>query len=268
MSIDISGNWFQPVAAAVTVSLVAFSGGFALWISPERLRSVVPLMVSLAVGVLLGDAFLHLIPEATMQLGSVSSTGLFVLLGMLLFFVIEKIIRGQHRHDGYDPDSSASVRSGGRMNLVADAIHNFTDGVLIAGSFAADPLLGLATTAAIVVHEIPQEIGDVGILIHAGYSPKRALTLNFLCALSVIAGVIVTLVAAQWMAWLLPYLLPIAAGGFIYIAAADFIPALHGISAISSGGRLHDSLQVAVVVLGIACMLGVGAFEHVLIASN
>jgi zinc and cadmium transporter len=197
------------------------------------------------------------------ELGSVSRASLFVLLGILLFFGIEKVVRGQHRHLVFPEGAPAQPHVVGRMNLAGDAIHNFTDGVLIAGSFVADPLLGLATTAAIVVHEIPQEIGDVGALIHSGYAPRRALLLNFLCSLTVVAGVVATLVASHWMSDLLPYLLPIAAGGFIYIAVADFIPTLHELR--PGHGALHDTFQVAVVVLGIGCMLAVGEFEHALI---
>lgn len=257
--------WLQSLAAGMAVSLVSLSGAFTLWIAPPRLRRLVPLLVSLAVGVLLGDAFLHLIPEAASQLGSLTETCLFVLLGILLFFSIEKVVRGHHRHEVFDPTLSPAPQASARMNLIGDAIHNFTDGVLIAGSFAADPLLGLATTLAILVHEIPQEIGDVGALIQGGYAPRRALVLNFFCALTVIAGALATLVAGYWMEGLLPYLLPIAAGGFIYIAAADFIPTLHAHAAHSPGGALQDSYQIAVVLFGVACMLGIGEFEHLMI---
>ena len=252
--------WLPAVAAALAVVLVSLSGAFTFWIEPARLRAVIPFLVSLAVGVLLGDAFLHLIPDAAQEIGSLPTTCVFVLLGILLFFTIEKVVRWQHRHDVFEAAGHQSKRTGAHMNLVGDAVHNFTDGVLIAGSFAADPLLGVTTTAAIIVHEIPQEIGDVGALIQGGYSPRRALFLNFMCALTVVAGVIATLVAGHWFAELLPYLLPIAAGGFIYIAAADFIPTLH-----AHGGLKHDSFQIAVVVLGIGCMSGVSTFERMVL---
>jgi len=256
--------WIPTLVASLLVSLVSLCGAFTLWIRPERLRKAVPLLVSLAVGVLLGDAFLHLIPDAAQQLGSVADTCLYVLAGILVFFIIEKVARGQHRHEVYDPDMPPVPQAGGRMNLIADAMHNFTDGVLIAGSFAADPLLGLTTTLAILVHEIPQEIGDVGVLIHSGYSPRRAVQLNFYSALTVVVGAMATLAVGHWMADSLPYLLPIAAGGFIYIAAADFIPALNAASTSKGSGAMHDSFQVAVVIIGIGCMLGVGVFEQAL----
>ena len=259
---DLPATWIYSLIAGVAVSLVSLSGAFTLWIEPVRLHRLLPLLVSLAVGVLLGDAFLHLIPEATAQLGSPAKTCLFVLLGIVLFFTIEKVVRGTHRHEIYDSARPPPPQPSARMNLIGDALHNFTDGILIAGSFAADPVLGVATTMAILVHEIPQEIGDVGALIHGGYAPPRALVLNFLCALTVIGGILATLLAGYWIEGLLPYLLPIAAGGFIYIAAADFIPALHAPAAHAAGSALQDSYQIAVVLLGIACMFGLGQFEH------
>ena len=265
MSILSADHWLQSLAAALVVSLMSLSGTFTLWISPARLRTAVPVLVSLAVGVLLGDAFLHLIPESVERLGSVGETCRFALLGFLIFFAIEKIVRGQHRHAVFDTGAATPPQPSARMSLIGDAIHNFTDGILIAGSFAADATLGIATTVAILAHEIPQEIGDVGALIHGGYAPRRALALNFFCALTVVAGVLVTLIAGYLAAGLLPYLLPLAAGGFIYIAAADFIPALHALAPHPVRGALQDSYQVVVVVLGIACMLGIGELEHLVI---
>jgi zinc and cadmium transporter len=252
-------EWWS-IAAAAVVSIVSLTGAFVLWCQPATLQRAVPLLVSLAVGVLLGDAFLHLIPDATEKLGSLSTTCLFVLVGLLLFFVIEKVVRWRHQHTIPDINQNdrhaVNIKPMAKMNLIGDAVHNFTDGVLIAGSFVADPWLGLTTTLAIVVHEIPQEIGDVGALIHGGYAPRRAIFLNFLCSLTVIAGVIATLIVGHWAHWLLPYLLPIAAGGFIYIAVADFIPSLHEENSARIG-----SLQVVAAVAGVFCMIGVTAVE-------
>jgi zinc and cadmium transporter len=254
---DIVDQWWMSLAAAAIVSLVSFSGAFTLWMAPVRMRQVVPILVSLAVGVLLGDAFMHLIPDATDKIGSLPTVCLYVVLGILLFFAIEKVVRWRHEHEVFDQSSRSDVSAMARMNLIGDAIHNFTDGVLIAGSFAAGTLVGVTTTLAIVVHEIPQEIGDVGALIHGGYAPRRAIFVNFLCALTVIAGVIFTLIVGHWAEFAMPYLLPIAAGGFIYIAAADFIPSLH-----LRAGLRDDFLQVITAVFGVCCMLGVSVFEQ------
>jgi zinc and cadmium transporter len=145
------------------------------------------------------------------------------------------------------------------MNLIGDAVHNFVDGVLIAGSFIADPWLGMTTTAAILVHELPQEIGDVGALIHGGYAPRQAILWNFVCSLTVLAGVLFTLLLGQWAEASLVFLLPIAAGGFIYITASDFIPSLHDGSAHCS--PLGQTLTFAA---GIGCMQGIVMMESVL----
>ena len=136
-----NGNyWLHSLLAALAACLASLAGAFTLWMSVASLKILVPLLVSLAVGVLLGDAFLHLIPESVSKLGSITATGEFVILGILLFFAIEKVVRGHHRHEVVDPSTASASRAAARMNLVGDAIHNFTDGVLIAGSFAADML--------------------------------------------------------------------------------------------------------------------------------
>ncbi len=245
-------TWSSALAAGLLIALVSLTGAAVLWVREAMLQTVVPLLVALAVGVLLGSAFLHLIPEATERLGSATKVGLYALGGFVLFFAIEKGVRWQHRHDVFTPGSVQPIQPMARMNLVGDAVHNFVDGILIAGSFAADPVLGWATTAAIVMHEIPQELGDTGALLCGGYAPKRAVQLNFLCALAVIPGVIVTLLVGHVAEQLLVYLLPIAAGGFIYIAASDFLPALHRGEAPQA-----SAAQVASVVLGVAAMYGV-----------
>ena len=245
-------TWSSALGAGLFIALVSLTGAAVLWVREAVLQTVVPLLVALAVGVLLGSAFLHLIPEATAQLGSATTVGLYALGGFVLFFAIEKGVRWQHRHDVFTPHSADPIQPMARMNLVGDAVHNFVDGILIAGSFAADPVLGWATTAAIVMHEIPQELGDIGALLCGGYAPKRAVQLNFLCALAVIPGVIVTLLIGRVAEQALMYLLPVAAGGFIYIAASDFLPALH------RGEALHASAaQVASVMLGVMAMYGV-----------
>lgn len=258
MSIDTTVI-ISSLAAALLVAAVSLCGAFVLWVPEAKLRRLIPLLVALAVGVLLGDAFIHLIPEAVERIGSVAEVGLLTLSAMLVFFAIEKGVRWRHDHTlpslplaGAAP--AIAVQPMARMNLVGDAVHNLIDGVLIAGSFAADPVLGWATTAAIVLHEIPQELGDVGALICGGYAPRRAVWLNFLCALTVILGVVLTLLLGTWVENALTYLLPLAAGGFIYIATADFIPALH-----QAEGRTARAgfAQVATVAIGVLVMQGI-----------
>lgn len=252
--------------AGLLVASVSLSGAFVLVLREAWLHRLTPLLVALAVGVLLGDAFIHLIPEAVERIGSVSHVGLLVVCGMVLFFAIEKLVRWRHDHARLPVAAAIAAGVGpvqpmARMNLVGDGVHNFIDGMLIAGSFAADPVLGWATTAAIVLHEIPQEIGDVGALICGGYSPGRAVMLNFFCALTVILGVAATLLVGLYAVDALALLLPLAAGGFIYIAAADFIPALHHGSA---RGGPAGAAQVATVVFGVLTMQAVVYVEVVL----
>ncbi|MEW6037023.1 MAG: ZIP family metal transporter [Pseudomonadota bacterium] len=248
------------LGAGLTVSLVSFSGLFVLRIKPERLETVVPYLVALAVGVLLGDAFIHLIPDAVERHGSVSTVCLTTLAGMFVFFVLEKLVRWRHDHHVTFTASPGDIRPLARMNLIGDAIHNFVDGILIAGSFLVDPVLGFTTTFAIVAHEIPQELGDVGALIYGGYAPRKAVLYNFYCSLTVLAGVLFTLALGRVAESSLILLLPIAAGGFIYIAASDLIPALHERSSLRSLVG-----QATTFGIGIGFMQGIVVFENLLL---
>lgn len=248
------------IGASFLVSLTSLSGLFALWIEPERLKRIIPYLVALAVGVLLGDAFIHLIPDAVARQGSISTVCLTALLGMFLFFVLEKLVRWRHDHHIDVPGQVNNIRPIAKMNLMGDAVHNFVDGILIGGSFIVDPVLGFTTTLAIIAHEIPQEIGDVGALVYGGYSPAKAVLYNFYCSLTVVAGAVFTLMSSQLAESSLVFLLPIAAGGFIYIAATDMIPALHEHSSIA-----NPVGQTLIFGLGIGFMQSIIILEHTLL---
>ena len=253
----------ETLAASLLVSAVSLSGVFALWLKAETLQRVIPYLVALAVGVLLGDAFIHLIPDAVNRQGSVSSVCLLTLAGVFSFFVLEKFVRWRHDHTLPSLEQTLEtkgIRPLAKMNLLGDAIHNFVDGILIGGSFLVDPVLGFTTTLAIVVHEIPQEIGDVGALVYGGYTPKQALRYNFYCSLTVIAGALFTLALSSIAEASLVFLLPIAAGGFIYIAATDFIPVLHEHSSLS-----HLVGQTLIFAAGVGFMQLIVIFEHFLL---
>ena len=245
-------------AAGLTISSVAFAGAFVLWLSPRQLDWLVPMLVALAVGVLLGDAFIHLIPDAIARHGDVGEVCLAVLGGIFLFFVLEKLVRWRHDHTVVSDQSTDAVQPMARMNLIGDAVHNFIDGILIAGSFWIDPWIGTTTTLAIIAHEIPQEIGDVGALIHGGYGPGQAIRYNFYFSLTVLAGIGITLLLGHHAEASLTLLLPAAAGGFIYIAASDFIPALH---ARMAGSHWP---QVLTFAAGVGLMQSVVTIEHML----
>ena len=245
------------IGASALVSMTSLSGMFAFWFEPERLKHIIPYLVALAVGVLLGDAFIHLIPDAVKRQGSISTVCLTALLGMFLFFILEKLVRWRHDHHINVSDQQNTIRPIAKMNLMGDAVHNFVDGILISGSFLVDPVLGFTTTLAIIAHEIPQEIGDVGALLYGGYSPAKAVLYNFYCSLTVVLGAIFTLFFSQFAESSLIFLLPVAAGGFIYIAATDMIPALHEHSTITN-------MAGQTVIFG----LGIGFMQSIIILEN
>jgi zinc and cadmium transporter len=181
---------------------------------------------------------------------------------MLLFFVLEKLVRWRHDHHINLPGQQDDIRPIAKMNLMGDAVHNFVDGILIGGSFIVDPVLGFTTTLAIIAHEIPQEIGDVGALVYGGYSPAKAVLYNFYCSLTVVVGALFTLMSSQLAESSLVFLLPIAAGGFIYIAATDMIPALHEHSTIANlvGQTLIFGLGIGFIMQSIIIL------EHTLLS--
>jgi len=240
--------WLYTLVSVAIVSLISLIGILTLSIRPQRLKTLVLFLVSFAVGGLFGDALIHLIPEAFEQLGSGPATSLFIVAGLLLFFSLEKFLRWQHCHI---PTSDEHIHPVATLNLVGDAVHNFMDGVIIAVGFSASIQIGIATTLAVLLHEIPQEIGDFGILIHKGLSVPQALALNFFSALTSFAGAVLALTIGPQVTGFTAYCLPITAGGFLYIAGSDLIPELHH----GEDMRLSTSLkQLGFIILGIAVM--------------
>lgn len=217
------------------------------------LAAWVPRMVSYAVGVMLAAAFLHLLPEAFMQADSVEGLFALTLAGLLAFFLLEKVAIWRHRHDhGHGSGSHTHAggnggRATGLMIIVGDGFHNFIDGVLIAAAFLTDVNLGVATTLAIIAHEVPQEIGDFMVLLHSGYSRRTALLLNFASSLACVVGGIAGYYALAEMQQATQYVLVLAAASFIYISVADLIPDLHRASDTRS-----TLWQVALIAAGMA----------------
>lgn len=202
--------------------------------------------MSFAVGGLLGDAFIHLLPESFEELGTNLLVSLYVILGILIFFVLEKFLRWRHCHI---PTSEEHLHPFVTMNLVGDATHNLVDGMLVGASYMVSFPIGLTTTLAVVLHEIPQELGDFGVLIHGGLSVKRALVFNLLSALTAVIGAVVSILAAEQVQGFSLSLLPITAGGFLYIAGSDLIPELH--HEVKASTSLW---QLLLIVLGVAIM--------------
>jgi zinc and cadmium transporter len=199
------------------ISLIAFIGVFTLSLNEDLLRRILLALVSLSAGALMGGAFIHLLPESVEIYGS--DMILYAIVGFVLFFVIEKVLFWRHCHDG-----KCDVHTFRYMNLIGDAIHNLIDGLILAVSFVVSVGLGISATIAIAFHEIPQEIGDFGVLVYGGYSRRKALVLNFAIALTAVMGGVIGYFVSSLVEDVVGVLLPFAAGGFIYIAATDLVP--------------------------------------------
>jgi zinc and cadmium transporter len=235
---------------AIGLSLVGGLGGLlvasgVLLFKDTARTKLIPWLVSYAVGALLGVSMLRLLPTA---LETLPSTRVFstLLVGILLFFVLEKLVlwRHCHTHDCEVHESSVFPV------LIGDAFHNFVDGAVVAAAVVTSVPLGITTAIAVAAHEIPQEVGDFAILLHAGYSRSRALLLNLLSSLASAAGAVAAIVAFDTLPPLLPYFLALAAASFLYVAMADLIPGLHRGRTDASSMR-----QILLIAAGVATML-------------
>lgn len=225
------------------IALASLIGIFTLALQQEKLNKILLFLVSLSTGALMGGAFIHLLPEAAEEMRN-DQLYLIVLLSFVLFFFIEKIFHWRHCHKG-----KCEVHTFGYMNLIGDAVHNFIDGLILAATFITDIRLGMITSLMIALHEVPQEIGDFGVLLYAGLQKNKALLLNFIVALTIVIGGIVGYFLSIYLKGIIPYLLPFAAGGFIYIAASDLMPE------IRKEKDLKKSLaSFSIFLIGIAMM--------------
>ncbi|KKQ07372.1 MAG: hypothetical protein US18_C0018G0003 [Parcubacteria group bacterium GW2011_GWB1_36_5] len=245
-------TYFYAFASVIIVSLVSFVGIFGLSFREEILKKYIFIFISLAVGALLGDAFIHLIPEAFEKSNSTITTSILIIFGIFIFFILEKFLHWHHH--GEDKEES-HIHPVGRLVLFSDSIHNFIDGMIIGTSFLISVPVGLATTLAVILHEIPQEIGDFAVLLHAGYTKMRALWLNFLSALSAIIGVLIVFMLGKEQSIIL-WILPIAAGGFIYVAVADLIPELQKTKEVK-----YSILQIISALVGVLAMISLTLLE-------
>jgi zinc and cadmium transporter len=238
--------WTYTIISVVIISAVSLISVITLSLGREQLKKITLFLVSFAVGGLFGDAFIHLLPQAFREAHSGLATSLFVVLGILIFFVLEKFLRWRHCHIDVEESHHHPVVT---MNIVSDGIHNFIDGVLVAASYSVSIPIGITTSIAVVLHEIPQEIADFGVLVHGGMSVRRALFVNFLCALTAVAGAIVFLLVGPYIKGFSTALVPITAGGFLYIAGSDLIPELqHDV-------KIKNSLiQFVCIIFGVAIM--------------
>ncbi len=241
------------LGSVIVVSLVSLIGIFGLSLRKGLMEKYIYIFISLAVGALLGDAFIHLIPEAFEEASNPLLISILLIGGILFFFILEKFMHWHHH--GEDTEEN-HIHPVGKLILFSDGVHNFIDGVIIGASFLVSIPLGLATTLAVILHEIPQEIGDFAVLLHAGYTKARALWLNFLSALLAIAGVLFSLALGDVLQNFILYFLPIAAGGFIYIAVADLIPELQKTKELK-----YSVLQFIALTVGILVMVGLTFLE-------
>jgi zinc and cadmium transporter len=245
--------WGSTILAVLAVSAIAFAGIVVLVVQEDLLRRIVPILVSFAVGALLGDALFHILPELADGGGITTGLSWVMALSILFFFVLEKFI---HLHHQLNAPEHRHVHPLVLTNLLGDGVHNFVDGAIIAGSFLVSPSLGIATTIAVALHEIPQEMGDLGVLVHAGLAPKRALAYNVASAMTALLGAVIALLLDGAIDGIERPLLAISAGAFVYIAGSDLIPELH------KGTSVRTSvLQFLGIAAGFAVMAALLAIE-------
>lgn len=229
--------------SSVLVSLPSLAGVITLSVREDVFRKIIFMLVSLSTGVLMGASLLHLIPEAMEQV-EVRTVMLITLFGFSSFFLLERVLRWRHCHE-----DECDVHPVTYLALVGDSLHNFIDGVIIAGSYLIDFNLGLVTTTAVLLHEVPQELGDFAVLVHGGFTRNRAILFNFGTALTSVLGAILgyfLMVSENFVV----YILPFAAGNFLYIASSDLIPELHKETEL-----IRSATSFGIFLLGLGLMI-------------
>ncbi len=237
--------------STLVISLISLVGIFTLALKEKTLHQILLLLVGFSAGALAGGAFLHLLPESLEKLSPGAAFG-YTLFGFSLFFLMERLFYWRHCHEG-----KCDVHAFTYLNLFGDGLHNFIDGLVIAASFIVNFQLGLATSIAVAAHEIPQELGDFGVLVYGGFSKYRALFFNLLSALTAVLGGVIGYYLSTLISGLALLLLPTTAGGFIYIAASDLIPELHK---EKDGSKAN--LAFILFILGILFMWGMARLHH------
>jgi len=227
--------------SVIVVSLISLVGIFFMSLKEKSFSKILMILISFASGAMIGGAFLHLMPEAVES--GLKNIWLCLIAGMLIFFILEKVLHWRHCHK-----KNCKIHPFAHLNLIGDSVHNFIDGVIIAASYIVSLEVGFATTMAVIFHEIPQEIGDFGVLIYGGFTKAKALLYNFLTALTAVAGALVGYYLRD--SFNMAYLIPFAAGGFVYIAASDLIPEMKKTTKLS-----NSIIEFSFLIFGIALML-------------
>ena len=231
------------LSSTFIVSLISLIGIITLCVKDNLLHKLVFCLIGFSAGALIGGAFLHLLPEALEKMQS-EVMFYYVIVGIVLFFLMERYFHWRHCHNGVC-DAHAFTY----LNLFGDGIHNFIDGVVIAASFVGSIKLGIVTTIAIILHEIPQELGDFGVLVYGGFTKRKALFCNFLTALTAVVGALAGYFLSDFAKGFSSFILPLTAGGFIYIGASDLIPEIH-----KETNLRRSSLAFIAFLLGIIFM--------------
>jgi len=241
-------TWLLGLISVIAISMISLIGVLTLWLTDKKLKKAFIYLVSFSAGGLLGDAFIHLIPEAVGDAGLELSASILIILGILSSFIVERFLQWRHCHI---PTSNEHPHSFAYMNLFGDAVHNLIDGIIVGGSYLASIPLGISTTIAVTFHEIPQELGDFSVLVYGGFNKKKALFFNFLTALTAIFGAIISFIIGSAIEGFVPLVIPFAAGNFIYIAGSYLIPELRK----DEPNPRKAALQVAFISLGVITML-------------
>jgi len=232
------------IGASILVSIISLIGIFSLLLNEKLLNRILILLVGFGAGGLIGGAFLHLLPETLENSKDFTLSFMYVIFGFILFFILEKYLFWRHCHK-----EKCEIHAFTYLNLIGDGIHNFGDGLIIGVSFFTDIRIGIVSTLAIIMHEVPQELGDFGILLYGGFSKTKALIFNYISATTAILGTVIGYFFASHINNFSNILLPFAAGGFIYIASCDLIPELHKQPDIKK-----SSVSMLFFILGIILM--------------
>ncbi len=214
-------NFAWAIGASLAVSIISLIGIFSLLLKENLLHKILILLIGFSAGGLIGGAFLHLLPEALETTAS-RIVFFYLIVGFIFFFILEKYLHWRHCHE-----ESCKIHAFTYLSLMGDGIHNFTDGLVIGASFVVSVNFGVITTLVIILHEIPQELGDFGVLVYGGFTKRKALYYNFVIALTCVLGTILGYFISANIKDFSVFLLPFTAGGFVYIAACDLVPELH-----------------------------------------
>lgn len=254
----MESNWLQVIFFALLGSVVSVIGGVYLLFGRLGAKKIQTYATAFAAGALMAASFFDLLPEA-LELGSVKSTLAWCLLGFLVFFIMERVLRWFHHHHEHEIQSEQSNRS---LIIIGDSLHNFIDGLAIGAAFLLNPTTGIIVTIAVAAHEIPQEIGDFGLLLQKGMSKAKVLLANIFSALATLVGAILVFGFGGNLKIPIATLLALTAGFFIYIAASDIIPTIH-----QKSNRSHANKQTLVLLVGVVLIALTTGWLHQLAES-